>query len=341
MKRLVIGPNWLGDAVMSLPLLRAIRSAHPGDGLAVLAPRGPATIYRAEGSADEVLVRSDSLLRDAGRLRAGRFEEAWLLPNSFRAALIAFLGGARRRLGYATDRRGALLTVALAPPDGTRHQVRDYDALLQAEGIEPDFEPPRLPVSDEAAAAADRTLASAGWSAASRPVLFAPGSAKARIKRWPAQRFAALADALALRGLPCAIIVGPDERNLGESVSAAARAPLPLLGEDLDPASLAALLSRARLLVSNDSGPMHLAAAVGTPVVAFFGPTDPGRTAGVGSTVRVLDRYLFCSPCHAYACPYGHECMEEITVEMGLRAIEETLAGTRPPEERSDEGRRA
>ena len=103
-----------------------------------------------------------------------------------------------------------------------------------------------------------------------------------------------------------------------------------MLGPDLDPVELAALLSRARLLVSNDSGPMHLAAAVGTPVVAFFGPTDPGRTVGVGSPVLVLDRYVFCSPCHAEVCPYGHECMKEITVEMALRACE-ALLGPRPP----------
>ncbi len=329
-KRLVIGPNWLGDAVMSLPFLRAIRAAHPGDGLAVLAPRGPAAIYRAEGSADAVIERSPSLRQDASRLRGERFDEAWLLPNSFRAALIAWLGGARWRIGYATDRRAPLLTHALPPPDGTRHQLRDYDALLQARGIEPDLGPPRLPVPVEALALADRAIAAAGWPAGTRPILFSPGSAKAKIKRWPPERFAALADAVAVRGLPCGLLAGPDEIELGARVSAAARAPLPVLGPDLDPVALAALLARARLLVSNDSGPMHLAAAVGTPVAAFFGPTDPGRTAAVGPAVRVLDRYLFCSPCHLYVCPYGHECMEEITVEDALRACGDLLGGKGP-----------
>jgi ADP-heptose:LPS heptosyltransferase len=101
------------------------------------------------------------------------------------------------------------------------------------------------------------------------------------------------------------------------------------VGEDLDPVELAALFARARLVVANDSGPAHLAAAVGTPVVAFFGPTDPGRTAPSGGRVRVLDRYVFCSPCFRETCPYGHECMEEITVEDALRACEELIGATR------------
>ncbi len=324
-KRLVVGTNWLGDAVMSLPFLRALRAAHPADGLAVLAPTGPAAIYRAEGSADSVIERSATLLADASRLRAHRFDEAWLLPNSFRAALVAFLGGARHRIGYATDRRAGLLTFALPPPDGTRHQLRDYDALLEARGIAPDREPPRLSVSAGALAHAERALTAAGWAADTRPVLFSPGSATASIKRWPAERFAALADALALRGLPAGILAGPGEEELGALVSSTARAPLPVLGTDLGPAGLAALLSRARLLVANDSGPAHLAAAVATPVVVFFGPTDPGRTAAVGGAVRVLDRYVFCSPCHLEVCPYGHECMRELTVETALKAVEELL----------------
>jgi ADP-heptose:LPS heptosyltransferase len=152
-----------------------------------------------------------------------------------------------------------------------------------------------------------------------------PGSASAETKRWPAARYAELADSLARQGLSCAVVVGPAEVRLAAKVTAAARSALPALGADLDSVELAALLARARVVVSNDSGPMHLAAAVGTPVVAFFGPTDPGRTAPSGSPVRVLDRYVFCSPCYLERCPYRHECMEEITVRDALRAVEELL----------------
>lgn len=324
MNRLIIGTNWIGDAVMSLPVLRAIRRAHPGDRLCVLAPRGPAAIYRAEPSADAVFVRS-SFASDLLALRRERFGEAWLLPNSFRAALVAFLSGAPRRIGYATDGRGRLLTHPLPPPPGTEHQLRDYDALLEANSIAPDLEPPRLPISAGAARQAEQILRVAGLGPGGRLVLLCPGSAFSETKRWPPERYAELSDALSARGFACAIVIGPAERSLGERVAKGAGSTVPVLGADLDPVALAALLSLALVVVSNDSGPMHLAAAVGTPVVALFGPTDPGRTAPSGAPTRVLDRYVFCSPCFRTQCPYGHECMKEITVEDVARAVEELL----------------
>ena len=325
MKRLVVGTNWIGDAVMSLPFLRAIRAAHPGDDLTVFAPRGPDSIYRAAGTATDVLTRS-GMLRDAAALAGRRFDEAWLLPNSFRAAVYARASGARRRIGYATDGRAFLLTDSLPPAEAPGHQLRDYDALLAAHGIPADPDPPRLPISEAERKRADAALAAAGLAGETdRLVFLSPGSAKDETKRWRAGRFAKLGDLLAQRRFTCAIVVGPKERALGASVSGAAQAPLPVLGPDLDPVGLAALLSRGRLLVSNDSGPMHLAAAVGTPVAAFFGPTDPGRTAPTGSPARVLDRYVFCSPCFRSTCPFGHECMKEITVDMALAACEEML----------------
>ena len=319
MRRLVVAPNWIGDAVMSLPFLRAIRRAHPSDHLGILARRGPAAIYRAEGSANEVLPRS-SFAADVLQLRRGRFDEAYLLPNSFRAALLAFASGARTRIGYVADHRGALLTLALPEPSGTGHQLRDYDALLATQAIAPDDGPPRLPLPGSAVERADAAL-SAAKIAAPRFIALCPGSAFAETKRWPAQRYAALADALVERGFQCALLIGPGERELGARVASAARAGVPILGADLDPVELAAVLSRARCAVTNDSGPMHLAGAVGTPVVAFFGATDPGRTGPSGSPSRVLDRYVFCSPCFKTECPYGHECMREIGVKAAVAAV--------------------
>jgi len=322
--RLVIAPNWVGDAVLSLPTLRALRRRHPDDRLAVLARRGPAAVYRAEGSADEVLSRG-SFFADVRAARAGRFDEAWLLPNSIRAALIAYLSGARRRLGYATDRRAALLTDALPSPPGTAHQLRDYDALLRHAGVPPDPDPPRLPISPATLRRAQEALVASRIPDLARGVVLCPGSATSPTKRWPAERFAALADALAQRGLPCAVAGGPGEGELLRAVSEAARRPIPVLGADLDPVELAAVFSLARVVVSNDSGPAHLAAAVGTPVVVFFGPTDPGRTAPAGAAARILDRYVFCSPCYQETCPYGHECMREITVDDAVRAVEDVM----------------
>ncbi|MEP6992968.1 MAG: lipopolysaccharide heptosyltransferase II [Acidobacteriota bacterium] len=323
--RLVIAPNWIGDAVMSLPTIRALRRQYAGDRMTVLARPGPAAIYRAQGDANEVLVRA-SFSADVLALRARRFDEAWLLPNSMRAALLAFLSGASRRLGYATDRRGWLLTHAPPPPPQTRHQLRDYDGLLRLAGVPPDVDPPRLRIPDPAAQRAREAVSAAGLTPAQFAVL-CPASASAGTKRWPPERFASLADRLAPLGYGCAVAVGPGEGGVAEAVGRSAHAALPVLGEDLDAVELAAVFGLARVVVSNDSGPAHLAAAVGTPVVAFFGPTDPGRTAPSGAPVRILDRYVFCSPCFLEVCPYGHECMREITVEMAVRAVEE-LTGT-------------
>jgi lipopolysaccharide heptosyltransferase II len=334
MKRLVIAPNWIGDAVMSLPFLRALRRAEPGGRLGVFARRGPGAIYRAEGSADEVLPRS-SFAADALAARRGRYDEVWLLPNSYRAALLARASGARHRIGYATEGRGWLLTGALPPPPGTIHQLRDYDALLSSRAIAPDLEPPRLPLPESACTRARAALAAAGVPGAGGFAALCPGSAFARTKRWPAERFAALADALAGRGLPAAVLVGPGEEALGETVAAAARVRPAVLGADLDPVELGAAIALARVAVSNDSGPMHLAGAVGTPVVAFFGPTDPGRTGPSGSPARVLDRYVFCSPCFRTECPYRHECLREIAVEDAVRAVEELIGDRRDPSLRS------
>jgi len=283
--RLVVGPNWIGDAVMSLPVLRAMRRA--GGRLAVLAPRGPAAIYRAEASAELVLSRS-GLFADVSALSRERFDEAWLLPNSFRSSVAPFLARIRARLGYPTDGRRWLLTDPIAEPPRTAHQLRDYDALLHSRGIEPDRDPPRLPLPPAAARRAAAALEAAGLTA--RPVLLAPASASLPAKRWPAERWAELARRLASAGTACALVVGPGELDIAADVTRRAGSDVPVLGADLDPVELAALLARARALVANDSGPMHLAAAVGAPVVGLFGPTDPARTGPVGGRARVVKR---------------------------------------------------
>ncbi len=313
---------------MTLPVLRAIRRAYPEDSLSVLARENFAGLFLAEGSAETVLPRS-GLLSDVRRLRAGGFAEAWLLPNSFRSALAPWLAGIPERIGYDTDFRGRLLTRGLKEPRRTEHQLRDYDALLRLRGIEPDFDAPRLPVTAKALARAASSLDAAGVDRDGPLALLAPGAAFGWTKRWPPERYGALGDLLTARGLGCAVVVGPGEESLGTAVAASARSRLPVVGADLDPLELLALLSCVRVVVANDSGPMHLAAAAGVPVVAFFGPTDPGRTAPAGVPSRVLDRYVFCSPCYLKQCPYGHECMREITVEDALRAVDEVIGGRR------------
>jgi heptosyltransferase-2 len=330
--RLVVAPNWIGDAVMSLPVLRALRRADPGGRITVLAKRGPGAIYGAEGTADDVRIAAGLLADSRAAARAG-FSEAWLLPNSFRSALVPFLAGIPDRVGYSSDGRTALLTRALTPPPRTDHQLRDYDPLLRSRGIEPDPDPPSLRVPADAAGLADASLSRAGLPRDGSIVLIAPGAAFAWTKRWPPDRFGRLADGLAARGFRCALVIGPGEEPIAAQVGGASTSTgaLPVLGLDLDPVGVAALASRARVVVANDSGPMHLAAAVGTPVVALFGPTDPGRTGPTGARSEVLDRYEFCSPCYLKECPYQHECMTGISVESVLAAVERLSATNGSP----------
>jgi heptosyltransferase-2 len=312
---------------MAIPFVRALRRQFPSDRLAVLARPGPAAIYRAESSADTVFARTH-LLADALTLRTEGFDEAWLLPHSFRAALLSFVAGIPERIGFDSDRRGFLLTMSVSRPLPIEHQLRDYDRLLRARGIEPDMQPPRLPLPQGAAERAQDILDTQGFNVG-RLALLAPGAAFSWTKRWPEERFGELARGLQDRGFSAAFVIGRDEKEIGARAAQASQVSAPVLGPDLDPVELAALIARARVLVGNDSGPMHLAAAVGTPVVAFFGPTDPGRTSPTGSPSRILDRYVFCSPCFLKECPYGHECMKEIGVDDALNAVEELLDKSR------------
>jgi heptosyltransferase-2 len=330
MKRLVIAPNWLGDCVMAIPFLRALRNDDPSGRLAVLARRSTSPVFRMTGLA-EILESTrgrgaGGMLGEARLARRARFDEIWILPNSFRSALVAYLAGAPKRLGYATDRRGFLLTHSPRKPYETLPQLRDYDRLLKEAGITPDSSPPRLDVSAEAARKAASYLDSYRIDQSSRPIFLSPGAAFGDTKRWPAERFALLADALMDEGHKVALTVGPDDVELGRLIARRARHRVSVLGADLDTGELAALFAAGRLLVGNDSGPAHLAAAVGIRTVVFFGPTDPGRTAPQGAPVQVLDRYVFCSPCFRKTCPYRHECMEEISVEMALSAARRFLS---------------
>ena len=321
--RLVYAPSWLGDATMSLPTLRALRRAAPEEALVVFARKGPAAIYRAEGTATHVVSSSGKFFDDRRRLRDAAPREVWVLALSFRAALLAALSGAKRRIGFATDHRGFLLTHRLAPPALVDHQLVDLRRLVESRGITPDTDPPRLPLSlrDGARGALER----AGLGAVGDLILLAPGSANP-IKRWPVERFGQLAAELRRQGLVCGIAIGPGELEVAQAVSEAAGARLPVLGEDLDPAELAGVLGHARVVVSNDSGPMHLAAAIGTPLVALFGLTDPRLTSPTGVRYRLLDGH----PSGADPQTRHRMEIERIPVSDVVRAVEELLSQAPP-----------
>jgi heptosyltransferase-2 len=228
------------------------------------------------------------------------------------------MSGARACVGYATDGRRRLLTHPVPLHDAQPiHQAAAYLRLVAALGLPLVRRPLLLVPSARAEAAADQLCTAVGIRTEARLVGLCPGAAYGPAKRWWPKRFAALADRLiAEAGVHVVLFGSPDEVSLVEQVrSHMAQRAISLAGRDTL-GSFMALAARCRVLVTNDSGSMHIAGAVGTPVVAIFGPTDPCRTAPMAEQAQVLRHDLPCSPCFRTVCPYpDHPCMRAIEVD--------------------------
>lgn len=319
-------PNWLGDTVMALPAVRALRRALPGAHLTCLGPWA-VPILEAEPGIDRCGTwprgwrAQAALLR---RLRAERIDLAVLFPGSFTAALAAWLAGARWRLGYREDGRGALLTHALPPP-GRIHQAAAYLALLEPLGVEAVPATPTLEILRARREEARRLLAEVGVAPGHRAVGIQLGAAFGPAKLWPPERLGAVAAALERDGTPAVFLGTADARPLlDRAAKVLAGTPRSLVGRD-HPALLPALLAELAVLVAPDSGPAHLAAAVGVPVVALFGPTDPRLTAPAGPRHAVLWPRPPCAPCFLRRCPIDHRCLGAIPVGAVVAAVQTRL----------------
>ena len=275
---LVCAMNWLGDSVMSLPALRAFRLARPGVRIVVLSKRKLADFWRLCPAADEIVELPGTLfgmIRLARRLRAERFAEALILPNSFRSALTPFLARIPRRAGFRGHARSWMLTRVIEPPadPARRHQCHEMAAIFGVADCP--LEPPRLAPPEEAAALARELLPGPGarWAA------LLPGAARGSSKRWPASSFAEVGRRLR-DGFSCRIAVlgSAEEADVCGYVAASIGSGAASLAGRTSLPVLAAVMSRCAVVVANDSGGMHLASAVNAPVVALFGGTDPSRT---------------------------------------------------------------
>jgi heptosyltransferase-2 len=321
--RLVVrAPNWLGDVVLSLGAVRDVRRQFPKARLEVLARPSVAGLYGAVTEIDAART-SRGWREDAETLR-GAFDAVVLLPNSFGSALAAWRGGVPERWGYATDGRGGLLTRSARPPRGLRgeSQVYYYRAMLAGVGFTVSASPDvSLRCPDDWAAAVRARLGDRPRMAVS------PGAAFGGAKRWLPARFAAVASSLAReRGAEVVVLGSAADRAVGEAV-AGQMSPRPqvLCGETTLP-ELVAILASSELLVTNDSGTMHVAAALGTPLVAIFGPTDWRETAPVGARHRLVREPVHCAPCLLRDCPIDHRCMKAVSAERVLAAAREVLA---------------
>jgi heptosyltransferase-2 len=321
---LVRATNWVGDAVMSLPALRALRAAYPRAHVAVLAKPWVAGLYARERFADEVIPypaeKLTEKLRFARSLRAHGFDAAILLQNAFEAALIARVAGIPNRIGYNRDARGWLLTQAVRPPkpgEIPRHERFYYLELLRRAGIIN-----ALPPSDEirldgAEAARQEGLASLLARGFESPVIgLSPGAAFGTAKRWLPERFADAAVRVArLRGASVAIFGSASERPLCETVAAlvgAQEIPCHNFAGETSLTDYISLAAACDVYLTNDSGSMHIASALGVPTVAIFGATDADATGPTGSLARIVREPVDCSPCLLRTCPIDHRCMKRV-----------------------------
>jgi lipopolysaccharide heptosyltransferase II len=322
--RIVVrAPNWVGDVVLSLPALRDLRRNFPGARISVLARAWVADLYRAVPEVDD-LRESQGPGKDVDWLR-GAFELGVLLPNSFGAALTLWRAGVPERWGYATDGRGPLLTRAVPVSHDVRgrSQVYYYRWMLAGLGLHVSGPPDaslRCP-ENWSRRAAEKLGDDGPWLGLN------PGAFYGTAKRWLPERYAAAADVVASRtGAKVAIVGGPAERGLGEAVAGMMRTPARLLSGETTLPELVGVLSRLSALVTNDSGPMHLASALGVPVVAVFGSTDWRETAPAQGRARVVREAVFCAPCMLRECPIDHRCMRRVDVDRVAGAALEMLA---------------
>jgi heptosyltransferase-2 len=316
---LVRAPNWVGDVVLSLPALRDIRRGLPGARLEVLARPWVADLYRAVPEVDGVR-ESHGHVRDVRTLR-GLYDAAILLPNSFATALVVWRAGIPERWGYATDGRGPLLTrrCPVPPAVGGRSQVYYYRAMLEGLGFATEGPPDAtLRCPEEWSARGAQLLGDEGpWIGVN------PGAFYGSAKRWLPERFGASADRVARRaGAKVVLVGGPRERALAEAIGGEMEAPVRVLCGETTLAELVGVLSRLRLLLTNDSGPMHVAAALGVPLVAVFGSTDWRETPPVGEASRIVREPTDCAPCLLRECPIDHRCMTRVGVD---RVADEAL----------------
>ncbi len=322
-------PNWLGDAVMALPAIGAV-CRHAGESAVTLAATASVAPLFAEDAGlggVETLVLPASRRGQIAAMATGRFDLAILLTNSFGSAWVARRAGVAERWGYRSDFRRALLTRAVPKPRGRVHQAEYYRRLVAALDMPADAAPPRIALTDPTRRRAEDLLTARGWDPRRALVGFAPGAAYGHAKRWPPERVAELVARLTNERDAIAVLVGTaGDRDAGREIeSCLARhggrpdRMVNLIGQT-DLRSAMGVLAFCRAFVSNDSGAMHLAAALGVPVVAIFGPTDERVTAPLGNH-DVIVHPVFCRPCMLRDCPIDHRCMKGIAPARVFEAV--------------------
>lgn len=334
MRILVVAPSWIGDTVAAQPLLARLKVAHPGVIIDVLAPAWVAQVLRHMPQVSEVIdspfghgqLQLPARRRLARELAARGYDEAVVLPNSWKSALIPFFARIPQRVGYLGEARFGLINRRHRLDETATPQIAErYAQLAQPPGtpLQRPLETPRLSVDESRRL---ETLAELGLAGDHAPVVFCPGAEFGPAKRWPAEHFAALARQLVARGHSVWLLGSPKDLPIGEQIAAAAGAGCRNLCARSSLSQAIDLLASAVYVVTNDSGLMHVAAALDRPMVALFGSSSPRFTPPLSERADVVWLELECSPCFKRECPLGHfKCLNDLTPERVLGEMEGML----------------
>lgn len=338
----VVGANWVGDSIMTIPALRELSRIFPEAEIALHTRKWAEGIFRDADFLDWIITydQSASKVKDvigqSHTLRLQNFDLAILLPNSFESALTTWLAKIPKRIGYNKDLRGLLLTDPIAVPEwkNKRHEVFYFINLIAE--VEKRFvgsntvlhsEPDStLQISDERKAEARQILNGAGVDPAKKVIALGTGSTNSRAKRWGADNYAKLNDMLHNElGVNVVLAGTADDAEIADEVQRLSQSQAIDLTGKTDLADAAAILSVVDLLVSNDMGLAHIAPAVGTKTAVIFGPTNPVTTRPFSYNAVVVRKEVECSPCMLRDCPIDHRCMTRISVNEVFNVCRELL----------------
>ena len=329
---LIVAPSWIGDTILAQPLFMRLHRKHPHLALDVLAPAWSAPLLARMAEVGNVIDNSfgHGELNLGKRWRLGRtlrgaaYDEAIVLPNSWKSALPPFFAGIPHRTGYTGEARIGLLNRRhRLDPQNQPQLAQRYARLAEAPKTPPAARPlpqPRLRSSMEQQQAARLAL---GLPLDARPAVFCPGAEYGPAKRWPARHFAALARSLAADGMPVWLVGSPKDAATGEEIAQLSQgAALNLCGRTSLEQALD-LLAGARLVVSNDSGLMHVAAALDRPLLALYGSSSPTYTPPLSPHAKIVSLHADCSPCFKRVCPLGHfKCLEDLSPDLVMKQIQ-------------------
>lgn len=330
MKIIVRGTNWVGDAVMQIPALRRLRRVFPDAHITLATREWARGIFQDADFIDDFLIteRKEPILAQIKKWRSGNFNLAILFTNSFETALVSKFGKVKKRYGYANEGRSLLLTNAIPKPDwkNEKHEIYYYLNLIETvekdyfgrvSGDRPHFD---LAVSEKRKTAARAFLRRNGTDLSKITIAFCPGSTNSRAKRWQTESYVQLNNRLQKEMNANVVLIG-DSSELDISREIAEKAeikPIILTGKT-SLAEASAILSVSDLMVSNDTGPAHISAALGTKTIVIFGPTNPLTTHPIGA--EIVRKEVECSPCMLRDCPIDHRCMTQISADEILERI--------------------